>query len=567
LLIRNVTLPVFLTNSHALIKHSDIDRKENPTRYPAEQFEIRNVTFCAILIVITTLAYFQIFGSDFIVAFDDELYVTLNDQVKKGLTDETFQWAFSSFTAGNWTPLTMLSHMLDVQLYGLNPLGHHATSLIIHIINSLLMFVLFVQATGEKEKSFLVAALFALHPLHVESVAWVAERKDVLSTLFGLLAIIAYIRYSSSGKMLHYVAMFFCYCFSLLAKPMLVTLPFALLLLDYWPLRRFKSDMAVCTSRLVLEKIPLLILAIAISWVTVIAQRSQDYLVSIDRNPFSISIPIALNAYLTYLRKTFWPNDLAIFYPYEPVPWINALLPLFIIGSVTLAVWMVRRKRPYLPVGWFFFLGTLVPVIGFVRVGMQSYADRYTYLPLTGIFVMLVWGTADLLQSSISRRVVSFTAIAVCMILTYYQSSKWKDGETIYLHAINVTANNWLAHNNLGIIRAKQGKFREALSHQLLAVSIAPGYPDGHYNAAVNYYRLNMPNEAVIQFRRAITLRPDYPYSYIALSRTLSSLNRTQEALEVIEEGLKCLPGNSLLLSDRGMLMQQWKLKSLPNSN
>ena len=360
---------------------------------------------CLTLALATLISYSQVLNHDFI-DFDDDMYVTRNENVQKGLTWQNIKWAFTTNQAYNWHPLTWLSHMLDCQLFGLKPAGHHFTSVLFHIANTLLLFLVFKSMTGNLWRSAFVAALFALHPLHVESVAWIAERKDVLSTLFWLLTMAAYVRYVRKPGPKWYLLTILAFAMGLMAKPMLVTLPFILLLLDYWPLARFQFGQNIKDTewkilyRLFVEKIPLFIITIITSVITFIVPKGSGAVPGLKELSLMPRLTNALISYVKYIEKMFWPSRLAVFYPraVDAIPtWqiLAALLLLLIISG--LAVWLARSRK-YLLVGWLWYLGILVPVIGLVQVGDQAMADRYTYVSLIGLFIIVVWGLNDLLE-------------------------------------------------------------------------------------------------------------------------------------------------------------------------
>ena len=419
------------------------------------------------------LAYWPVLSCDFI-NYDDPFYVTSNSHVKAGLSLDSIRWAFTTFFFYNWHPLTWISHMLDVQLFGLNPLGHHLTSLLLHIANSLLLFILFRKMTGSTWKSASVAFLFALHPLHVQSVAWVTERKDVLSTFFWLLVMLAYTAYANKPKLATYLLCILLFICGLMAKPMLVTLPFVLLLMDFWPLGRLRRNISIsadtanvvrqCSfSHLLLEKLPFAVLAVASSVVTFLAQK-QGGAVHEDRL-LSVDVGNALVSYLQYALKMLWPSRLAVYYPYNPAAisaWQVAVALISLLVATALAI-RFRRRFPYIAVGWLWYLGTFVPVIGFLRIGEQAMADRYTYIPLIGLFIIAVWGIADLTQQLRIPKAIIVTVIGTilvaCSLLTNLQTRLWRDSVTLFSHAVAVTENNWIAHKNLAAALAKQGNF------------------------------------------------------------------------------------------------------------
>ena len=443
---------------------------------------------CIGLFLLVLCTFWPSLGNGF-VNYDDDLYVAANGHVQSGLSWAGARWAFCTPVAANWHPATILSHMLDCQLFGLKPWGHHLTSVWLHAVNTVLVFLVFRRMTGALWRSLLVAALFGLHPLRVESVAWVAERKDVLSTFFFMLTLWAYVRYaqeskvqSPKSKVAYVLALVFFAC-GLMSKPMLVTLPFVLLLLDYWPLGRN----AECGMRnaepgaggkvqgrtwpwmkLVREKAPFFLLAAIASAVTLITQHRAKALATVENIRLIDRLANALVSYCRYLAKFLWPAKLAVFYP-EPVKWPTAtvlLAGLLLLGISIMAV-ALRHRHRYLPVGWLWSLGTLVPVIGLVQVGAQAMADRYTYVPLIGVALLLVWGMHELTSRWQFRAVLLSAAAAagmiLCVALTRRQIGHWRDTETLFRHALAVTDDNWVAHHNLGDALEKRGRLDEAI--------------------------------------------------------------------------------------------------------
>jgi len=530
--------------------------------------------------------YWTATHNDFI-GFDDPVYVTGNGHVQQGLTWESVGWAFTTSEGGNWHPLTWLSHMLDCQLFGLSPWGHHFVSILIHALNAALIFLVFFRLTSAIWRSFLVAGLFALHPLRVESVAWVSERKDVLSGFWFLLALLIYRKYvssvkgrgeqkfevknsrsepnsngtnaNSSGSRLTDSARFYlltlvAFTMGLLSKPMLVTLPFVLLLLDYWPLRRFQSDEKYGVSSpgeqsayrlMVLEKVPFFALAAISCIITMIVQMKGGAM--------SLSVPLfqrvenALVSYGRYLGKIFFPSNLAFFYPYQN-GWsviVIALSALLLAGiSILAIVW--RRRYPYLLTGWLWFLGTLVPVIGLVQVGEQALADRYTYIPSIGILIALVWGAHELTRGWKFQRQVfgSVTAVlaVVCAMKTRGETAIWKNNETLFSHAIAVTQKNYVAHNNLGTTYEKQGRWDEAAAQLRQAIAEKPDYAQAHKNLGVVFERQGDSTRAAEEYREAIRLDPKYAEAHNDLGALLNARGRTDEAIGEFQQALRLKP-------------------------
>jgi protein O-mannosyl-transferase len=479
----------------------------------------------AAALVLAVLAVYGRSASHRFVDLDDGEYVYDNVMVTQGLTPPGIAWAFALSSYANWHPVTWLSHMTDVQVFGLDPGGHHLTSVALHAANAALLFALLLDLTGATWRSALVAALFALHPLHVESVAWVSERKDVLSTLFWLLTMLGYARFVRRGGAARYAWVVVAFALGLMSKAMLVTLPLVLLLVDFWPLDRLVDpDDPARPLRvrdrlpaLVVEKLPLFALAAVFSVIAYVAQHSWGATASLDSFPLGARVANAVVSYAAYLGKTVVPVGLAAFYPHpasvgEPVPLARlavALVVLAAISIVSLAQW---RRRPWLAVGWLWYLVTLLPVIGVVQIGAQALADRYTYVPLVGIFVMLAWSIPPSVERSRPLRLATGAVCAAVLVvlaaLSTVQVGYWRDGVTLYTHAIAVTEKNWLAWNNLGMQRLGAGQFDAALDSFAHAVRIKPDYADGWYNEGVALGRLGRPAEAVRAYRYSLHLDP-----------------------------------------------------------
>jgi tetratricopeptide (TPR) repeat protein len=467
-----------------------------------------------VIVLATLVVYWQLRNHEF-VSFDDPKYVTENPHVLKGLTLQSAKWAFTTKHASNWHPLTWLSLMLGCELSGAKAKTCHTTNLLFHVANALLLFVLLKRMTGSVWPSGFVAALFALHPLHVESVAWVAERKDVLSTFFWLLTMLAYARYTQRPALIRYMLVVILFALGLMAKPMLVTLPFVLLLLDYWPLERLELSAAARPDtnrqkervgkkqtffRLVSEKVPLFVLSAVSCVITLRVQ--QDVEVSARLLTIYGRISNAMVSYMVYLCKMIWPARLAVFYPHPKTlpPWQVAVAGLLLLVISALVI-RRARSRKYAIVGWLWYLGTLVPVIGLVQVGVQSYADRYTYVPLIGIFIVIAWAAADLLKNVPYRKLLAsmvstavLTALAVC---TWVQAGYWRNSVTLYEHALDVTRNNHLAHNNLGVVLRDRGRTAEAVEHFEAAAKIFPMYDDAVVNLAAGLVDQGKFDEAI----------------------------------------------------------------------
>ena len=481
--------------------------------------------FVLLLIAALTVAiYWPVLHNDFI-DFDDDVYVTVNMMVRQGLTLKGFIWAFTSFHAANWHPLTWLSHMLDVELFGMNPMGHHATSLLLHAVNSLLLCALLHRLTGFLGRSMFVALLFALHPLHVESVVWVAERKDLLSTLFWLMTMWAYIGYTDKPSLKRYLPVAVFFALGLMAKQMLVTLPVILLLMDYWSLNRQSKSRAGQASlqALLIEKIPLVVLSAAASLMIMRAHASVGALFSVDQDSILLHSGNAFLSYVKYIRNMFRPADLALFYPFES----SAVTPLKVSGAVILLAVITgmavaqRKSRPYLLFGWAWYLITLLPVIGFIRVGGQALADRYTYIPLIGLFLMIVWGGAEVAGNW--RKGIPAVAgaavivIAILSLQTVTQIRYWKSSYDLYAHALAVVERNWLAHNNMGILLSQHNRNDAAIGHFQESVRLNPQGIEGFRNLGNSLQMAGRNAEAIEAYHQAVWLNPNDAESHYRL--------------------------------------------------
>ncbi len=520
----------------------------------------RNILISLALALITLGIYWPVAGFEFN-NYDDNIYVTENAHLPAGFTTQNLVWAFTTGYASNWHPVTWLSHMVDVQLYGLNPAGHHLTNLCFHVANSLLLFGLLLQLTGQSWRSAIVAALFAWHPMHVESVAWVAERKDVLSAFFGLLTLWAYLFYVRVPTWPRYGLVLGCFALGLMAKPMLVTLPLILLLLDFWPLGRMtgygwpKCDeqsestallKPLPPARLLAEKIPFFALTALSCGITFIVQKTGGAMV-LTHLPFSQRMANALVACMRYIGKLVWPHDMAVLYPY------NYSLPLWQVMGAGLVLALacslalrVARRRPYLTVGWFWFVITLVPVIGLVQVGEQSMADRYTYIPATGLFLLVVWAAAEALSHRTwSKWVLSLVVtliLSACLFITARQLRYWQNSITLFTHAIQVTAENATPHNNLGGALTDQGKYEEAVAQFNLALKLRPDWDMPHNNLGIALINQGKVQDAVTHFRTAIKLNPQYAEAFVNLGIALARQGKLDEAITQYQHALKISP-------------------------
>jgi len=495
------------------------------------------------------------------IRLDDAGYVSQNPDVTAGLTWHGLVWAFTTGRGANWHPLTWLSHMLDVQVFGLRPGAHHLVNVAFHAVNALLLFTLLRRATGALYRSAIVAALFAVHPLHVESVAWIAERKDVLSTALWLATMIAYVAWVRAPRRDRYLAVCAGLALGLMAKPMLVTLPFALLLFDIWPLGRTAPGPNRRSWRaLVLEKLPFVLLAAASSVVTFFVQRSGGAVQQLTALPLSIRTENAIVAYVRYLVETVWPSGLTIFYPYpHAVPAWQVAGSLAALAVLSGLAWASLQRRPYVFVGWCWYLGTLVPVIGLVQVGMQSSADRYTYVPLIGIFIAVVWGVADLASRLAIRRTVLAAAtalvVAASAVTAHAQASHWLSDWTVWSHALAVTRDNYIADNAMGVLLVQQGRHDEADADFQEAAHLQPGYAQAHNNLGLAYQRVGKHAEALAEFRLAVQLQPDLPEAQDDLGFALMGEGQTDEAMVHYREAVRLDPGFATAHVNLGFLL------------
>lgn len=497
----------------SMYRDTNLQSAPNPADFKSKP----TVMLCLLLAVITLLVYNRAASSEFI-NFDDPQYVTNNSHIREGLTWSTIQWAFTTYEAGNWHPLTWLSHALDAQLIALNPAGHHYVNVLFHVINSLLLFLVLLSATRSRWLSWLAAAIWALHPVNVESVAWVSERKNLLSMFFFLLAMHAYEKYARGPRPGKYVLTALLFSLGLMAKPQVITFPFVLLLWDYWPLRRLGSAASTppaSSSILALtgEKMPLLLLSTASAVITMRAQQFGHAVRTTAEFSFSVRIENALLSYVRYIEKFFWPHPLSPFYahPENTIPaWQAGMAGTFLLLVTALVLW--QRRRSYLLVGWFWFLGTLVPMIGLVQVGQQAMADRYAYLPFIGLLLMVVWGGHDLLASLGWRRELSIVgAIAILVALsalTYRQLGYWRNSEILWSHALQVSDRNYTAHSNLADALARQGRSEEAIVHYEAAESLH-AYPPSQLLSLGLYELQHGHGDAAIQQFKRVQQSPD----------------------------------------------------------
>jgi tetratricopeptide (TPR) repeat protein len=511
-------------------------------------------------------AYLPVFRNGFI-NLDDGVYVYDNARVQNGLTWENIRWASTTLHFGLWHPLTWVSHMLDCQCFGLRPGWHHLTSVLLHGANTVLLFVVLRRMTGALWRPALVAALFALHPLHVESVAWVAERKDVLSTFFVMLTIWAYgcyaersvigsqghaSRVTRRGSPFYLLALFF-FALGLMSKPMIVTLPLVLLLLDYWPLKRFELAAFVSRpslpARLVLEKLPFVLAAVLTSLITLRAANRDGWLSSAAHCSLADRIANATLSYARYLLQVFWPGDLAVYYPLPATfsAWSVAGAALLLLG-ISVAAFCMARRWPYVVVGWLWYLVTLLPVIGLmIQLAAYSHADRYTYVPLIGLFVSLVWGAGEIV-SHWRRPALACAAAAVaaaillCLAQTRQQVGYWKESETLFRHALAVTKDNWMAHNNLGTALYREGRDREAIPHFQECIRLQPGYAFAHLNLGNALLRVGGIDDTIRAYQAGLKLKPDEAEAQFNLATLLLGKGRLEEAIRHFQQALTVQP-------------------------
>ena len=537
---------------------------------------------CLILTVITIAAYWQVSGYDF-VGFDDNTQIVANSYLHKGITTKTIAWAFGFESSTYWHPLTWLSHMLGFQLFGFRPGMHHWINLLFHISNTLLLFLILKRMTGAFWQSAFVAGLFAIHPLNVESVAWVAARKNVLSTFFWMLTMLAYLGYTERPGAFRYLLVFMALALGLMAKPMLVTLPFVLLLMDYWPLGRLRfnqhsennnsaTGQPVYSAHqplpgfyLVLEKIPLLVLSAISVYLSSLSIQHLDISVPTAAVPIKLRIANAFISYVSYIKKMVWPSKLAVLYLYpEAIPLWQAAGACLLLGGVSFIVLRNVKLKPYLTVGWLWYLGTLIPVIGLVQGGLwPAMADRFVYVPLIGLFVMIAWGIPDIaVLRRYGKLILGISAAGVLIVLTictWLQAGHWRSSLDLFGRAVNVTARNWLAHNNIGTAKYNQGKIDEAIEHYKAALSIKPDYVTAHYNLGNAYLNQGRMDEAVSHFRDALKIKPEHAYTHYSYGNLLLNQGRFKKALFHFFEAIKTNPDNAEAYNQIGVILARQK--------
>ncbi len=514
---------------------------------------------CVFLVAAIWVVFGQTLGHEF-VNYDDDQYVYKNPQVIHGLNLKGIVWAFTHNVNVNWTPLTVMSHMLDCQFYGLHAGGHHLTNLLLHAATAILLFLVLREMTGALWRSAFVAAVFAIHPLRVESVAWVAERKDVLSGLFFMLTLGAYVRYVRKPPSLgRYLTVMFLFALGLMSKPMLVTVPFVLLLLDYWPLNRFgaAANHFSILRKLIVEKIPLIVFSIAVCMVTLLVQQQAKEI------SFSLRISNALVSYVAYCGQMFYPMGLAVSYPYpiHGLPIGKIILALLLLVAVSVGAFCWRQKHPHFLMGWLWYLGMLVPVIGLVQVGAQARADRYTYLPQIGLYILLTWTVVELTASWRSRRWVlgggAMVVLAVLITCARAQTAYWRDSESLWAHTLACTSGNSIAHYNLGVVFAQQGRIKEAISQFQKALAIKPDYAKPHFNLGNSFLQQGRMEEAIAYYQKALTINPDDEEVHNNLGNVFLQQGRIDEAISRYQKALAINPNYAEAHNNLGSAFRQ----------
>ena len=521
---------------------------------------------CAVLAAAVFIVYGQVRHNGF-VNYDDQTYITENSHINGGITIPSVIWAFTAFHFYMWHPLTSLSHMLDCQLFGLDPSWHHIVNLLFHTVNTLLLFWVLQRMTGAVWPSAFVAAVFGLHPLNVESVAWLAERKNVLCGFFWMLTIAAYVRYAERPGIGRYLLVVLAFCLGLMSKPMIVTLPFVLLLLDYWPL----GQKGRSAWRLIGEKVPLFILSAIVSVITFFAQQNTAAVVRVGDLPVGFRIANTVVSYVIYIRKMIWPTGLAVFYPHPGnrlSMWQVLLSAVLLIVVSALVIWLAgfgklttSRRHKYLLVGWLWYLGTLVPVIGLVQVGEQALADRYAYISLIGLFIIIAWGLPELLERQRYRKIVLVASATVALLIlsvcTYVQVRYWQDSITLFEHTLAVTKDNYGAHFGISKPLLEQGRVDEAIYHSREAIRILPDYADAHVSLGSALIGKGQFDEAVVHFTRALQIEPNCPQAHAGLGYVLGHRGMLDDSVKEYQLALQLLPDNPSFHNDFGVVLGQ----------
>ncbi len=527
------------------------EKTPRPTHPLAEPSSSRTLSIVVcLLLALATLAIYAQTAAHGYVAYDDDQYVYQNPWVKAGLTASNIAWAFTTFFYANWHPLTWISYMLDFSLFGGNPGLQHLVNVAFHLASAFLLFFALARMTRQPWRCALVAAIFAVHPLHVESVAWISERKDVLSTFFEMLALLLYIRYTRRPGVRSYLSAAAAFGLSLLAKPMAVTFPFVLLLLDYWPLGRIEWPLkAAPIRRLFVEKTPLLAMAAVVSVLTFMAQRGFGAMVSLTRFPLPVRIANAAIACVAYMGKTLWPVDLAVLYPARPPAPVAGSTAVLILVALTVVAWRWVKQRPYFAVGWLWYLGMLVPVIGLAQVGVQAMADRYTYVPMVGLSIALIWTVADFVENRAALRTaaaaMAVLALAAFTGAAYRQASYWKNSRTLFEHTLAVTRDNYIIENNLGVVIANEGNSAEAVALYRAALTTAPDYAAALANLGHEQLKSGQLAEAYANITKALDFSPNLASAQADLGLLLAARGDFEEARRHIERSLILTPGDA----------------------
>ena len=534
----------------------------------------KQVRLIIVFLIIASCATFGRIGANDFINFDDNLYITENVHVQSGFSVKNISWAFTAIVVSNWHPLTLLSHMLDWSLFGSNAAGHHLVSLLLHIGAVILLFLFLYKTTHRLWPSAFAAAFFALHPLRVESVAWAAERKDVLSMFFAMATLYTYAFYVENRKISKYLLCLILFALALMSKPMMVTLPFVLLLLDYWPLKRLDSlstannDLLKKAGRLLSEKIPFFMLTIAVSAIAFWAQNKVGAMVTMENISFIERLSNAVVSYGNYLGKIFWPVNLAVFYPFEhSLPMWKVLISALILIIITASAFYFIKKLPFLFTGWFLYLGTLVPVIGLIQVGDQGMADRYTYLPSIGLVIIMSWGIPHLFKHDTIRRNILFPAafviIALMAMQTWQQCGQWKNSMKISSHALRVTENNYKMHHNMGTSYYKAGKTNEAIYHFNKAIRINPNSLS--YNSRGDIFaRMGRYRQALDDFNKAIASNPRDAYGHYNRGLLYDRIGEYSLALADFTRAISIRSDDSHSFNNRGIIYA--KLDQLPQA-
>lgn len=552
-----------------LVEHTKVSSLEVARPQPSQLSKITAgpspVIIALLLFAATLLLYVPSFNNDF-VNYDDGAYVTANPHVMEGVSWKNIRWALTATIEANWHPLTWISHMEDAQLFGTNPIGHHFHSVVLHALNVVLLFLVLLSGTGHSIRSAVVAALFAVHPLNVECVAWIAERKSVLSMFFLLLALLAYGRYARRRNWRRYSLVILFFALGLAAKPMVVTLPALLLLWDYWPLgpaaAKFESSSRPTSLWLLLEKVPLFALSVASAWITLFAQHAGGALGSSQALPLNLRLQNAIYSYVIYLGKAIWPSRLAVFYPYPEASlaeWKVIAAAILILGISGIA-WKKRQTHPYLLAGWLWYLVAMVPMIGIIQVGRQAMADRYAYLPFVGLFIITVWGGAELFaQLKLTRPIVVASVAAVLVAygsVTLVQLRYWRNSYSLFTHALAVTTHNGIAEQNLGTALMDLGLPRIALPHFEAAVQFAPTLSTAHYNLGVLRQEQNQLEAAKHEYQLALSYGSDpkeITQTHNNLGFLLMNSNDLKSAEQQFTAALRLEPQKQNSLLGRGM--------------